>query len=216
MSGRTEGARRRGSRAIGSLRRYAAVGLGLAARRKPPASNRSRTTCSPIPRTLSSDDGGAYARRRLSRGARHRRARRGAGAARQARLCLARRAQQAAGPEARDRRRRGHALRGRQDRRRGDHHGLPARAGRQPQAGRRRLHLRRQFQPHQESDGRQWRALSVARFFRLRRQGRGRGRGADRRTTQRLAGREAVRRLRLDGRLPVLEACRQRRASPRA
>ena len=83
--------------------------------------------------------------------------------------------------------RRSQPLRRRQDRRRVDHHDLPARARRQPQARRRRLHLRRQFQPHQESDGRQWRALSVARFLRFRRPGRGRGRSADRALCERLA-----------------------------
>ena len=58
------------------------------------------------------------------------------------------------------------------DRRRLDHHRLPPRAGRQPQAGRRRLHLRRQFQPHQEPDGAEWWPLSLARLLRFRRQGR--------------------------------------------
>ena len=188
-----------------------------------PLAARPRAVALPLqgrPLRLSGDagDGGwrRLCRRRLPRGARHQRARRGAGAPGQARLCLARRAQATAGPEADDCGRRGQALRGRQDRRRVDHHDLPARAGRQPQARRRRLHLWRQFQPHQEPDGRQWRALSVARLLRFRRRGRGRDGSADRALCERLAGREGVRRLRLDGRLSVLEPRRQRRRSPSA
>ena len=54
-------------------------------------------------------------------------------------------------------------------------------------------HLRRQFQPHQEPDGRQWRALPVAGFFRFRSGGHSRGRGFDRSLCGQIAGRSGLR-----------------------
>ena len=166
------------------------------------------------PAILSTEDGGDYLVVDYNEARDIDKRDRGAGAPGARDLCLDRCPQGPEGPVAEDRRRHDQALRRRPDRRRPVHNDLPARAGRQPQAGRRRLHLRRQFQPHQEPDGRERRALPVAGFFGFRREGCGRGRRVDRLLRGQVAGCEDLRRLRLDGRHALLAARREQRRSP--